>query len=122
MIYMARILISESHADVRMLLARMVTHLGHEALVLDAPTPERFMHADVFLVEPADPIGAVLAKAAQIIRPALPIVFVSVEPPPNLDIEPAAHVMKPFTIVQLRDSIDRALVVARNGFARRIGG
>ena len=116
---MARILISEPHEDVRNLLCRMVTDLGHEALVMDVPTPERFLQADLFLVEPAAPIGAVLAKAAHLIRPGLPIVFVSVEPPPELDLEPAGHVMKPFTASQLGDVIDRALRVGWNGHARR---
>jgi hypothetical protein len=116
---MARILISEPHEDVRNLLCRMVTDLGHEALVMDVPTPERFLQADLFLVEPAAPIGAVLAKAAHLIRPGLPIVFVSVEPPPELDIEPAGHVMKPFTATQLSDAIDRALRVSWNGHTRR---
>jgi hypothetical protein len=97
----------------------MVTDLGHEALVMDMPTPERFLTADMFLVEPAAPIGAVLAKAAHLIRPGLPIVFVSVEPPPELDIEPAGHVMKPFTSTQLSDAIDRALRASRNGHTRR---
>ncbi|HEY8304737.1 MAG TPA: hypothetical protein VIG42_09145 [Solirubrobacteraceae bacterium] len=106
---MARILISEPHEDVRRLLARMVIDLGHEALVLEVPAPEWFLSADVFLVEPAAPVGAVLAKAAQLIRPDLPIVFVSVEPPPQLDVESAAYVMKPFTAIQLGDAINRAL-------------
>ena len=108
---MARILISEPHADVRMLLARMVFHLGHEALILDVPTPERFMHSEVFLVETADPIGAVLAKAANIIRPELPIVFLSAESPPDLDLEPVAYLMKPFTVSQLGGAVERALAV-----------
>jgi two-component SAPR family response regulator len=117
---MARILISEPHEDVRKLLVRMVTDLGHEPLVMDVPTPERFLRADLFLVEPAAPVGAVLAKAAHLIRPEMPIVFVSVEPPPELDVEPVGHVMKPFTSVQLRDAIDRALGRGWSGHARRI--
>lgn len=112
---MARILISEPHEDVRKLLARMVAGLGHEVLVMDVPMRDRFMYGDLLMVEPVDAIGAVLAKAAHIIRPGLPIVFVSVESPPDLDIEPAGYVMKPFTVVQLRDAIDRALGVAWNG-------
>lgn len=87
----------------------MVLQLGHEPIVLNTPMPEQFIGADLFLVEPSDPIGAVLVKAADLIRPDMPIVFVSVEPPPELDVEPAAHVMKPFTSEQLREAIDRAL-------------
>jgi len=118
---MARILISEPHEDVRKLLLRMVAELGHEGLVMDVPTPERFLRSDLFLVEPAAPIGAVLAKAAHLIRPDLPIVFVSVEPTPELDVEPSAHVMKPFTLTQLGDAIDRALRAGWNGHSRRLG-
>jgi hypothetical protein len=106
---MARILINETHPDVRDLLVRMVLQLGHEPLVLDIPTPERFLDAEVFLVEPAAPIGAVLAKAAELIAPSLPIVFVTVGAPAELDIDPAAQVIKPFTATQLGDAIDRAL-------------
>ncbi len=110
---MARIIISEPHADVRALVARMVLQLGHEPIVLRTPMPEQFLGADLFLVEPADPIGAVLVKAASLIAPEMPIVFVSVEAPPELDVEPAAHVMKPFTGEQLRGAIDRALALGR---------
>jgi len=110
---MARIVISEPHTDVRTLIARMVLQLGHEPILLDAPTPEQFLGADLFLVEPAAPIGAILAKAAKLIRPEMPIVFVSVEPPPELDVEPVAHIMKPFTTAQLREAIDCALTPRR---------
>ncbi|MGH2880286.1 MAG: hypothetical protein ACRDK4_11860 [Solirubrobacteraceae bacterium] len=112
---MAKILISEPHPDVRRLLARMVLQLGHEPFLLDAPTPEAFLGADVFLVEPAAPIGAVLAKAAELIAPALPIVFVTVGAPSELDIDPVCQVVKPFRATQLGDAIDRALNRRRRG-------
>jgi DNA-binding NtrC family response regulator len=116
---MARILISEPHEQVRLLLARVVTRLGHEPAIAMAPTPHCFESVDVFMVEPAAPIGAVLAKAARLIDPALPIVCVSVAAPPEIDVEFAACVVKPFTPEQLRDAIERALAKRANAKGAR---
>jgi len=110
---MARILISEPHADVRRLLVRIVARLGHEPLAPLAPSPEQLRGADLFLIEPSAPIGAVLAQAAHLIDPAMPLVCVSVEPPPqdllDLGIEFAASLLKPFTLEELHDTIELAL-------------
>jgi DNA-binding NtrC family response regulator len=110
---MARILISESHEDVRRMLERMVTRLGHEPIVTNVPTPESLQSADVLVVEPAAPIGVVLAQAACIVNPALPIVCASVAAPPpelaELGVEFAAALVKPFTAEQLDAAIARAL-------------
>jgi hypothetical protein len=106
---MARILISEPHEQVRLLLARMVTRLGHEPVIAIAPSPECFQHVELFIVEPAAPIGAVLAKAARLIDPTLPIVCASVAGPPEIDVKFAAALVKPFTLEQLGDAIGPAL-------------
>lgn len=110
---MARILISEPHEDVRRLLQRMVLRLGHEPIATVAPAPEQLRGADLFLIEPAAPIGAVLAQAAHLIDPAMPLICVSVEPPPpellDLGIAFDTVLFKPFTLEQLRTAIERAL-------------
>jgi hypothetical protein len=106
---MARILISEPHRDVRQSLVRMVGYLGYEPLVMEVPSEARLPYVDLLLVEPADPIGAVFAKAARLIRPEMPIVFLSVEPPPELDIVPVTYLKKPFSVGQLSDTIESAL-------------
>jgi CheY-like chemotaxis protein len=110
---MARILISESHEDVRRLLVRMLTRLGHEPLAVTMPAPEQLFDADVLIIEPAAPIGAVLAQAARLVNPSLPLICASVEAPPaelaELGIVFAASLVKPFTAQQLDAAIQRSL-------------
>lgn len=110
---MAQILIYEPRADARRRLEWMVLHLGHEPVATNAPTPEQLTSADVFLVEPAAPIGAVLAQAAHLIDSTLPIVSVSdAAPPPDLErlgVEFAAALVQPFTLEQLAATLEPAL-------------
>jgi CheY-like chemotaxis protein len=114
---MARILISEPHDDVRRLLERMVARLGHEPIVVRVPAPQHLTSADVLLVEPASPVGAVLAQAASIANPSLPLVCASVAAAPpelaELGVAFAACLVKPFTLRQLGAAIDRALLAGR---------
>jgi CheY-like chemotaxis protein len=112
---MARILISESHEDVRRLLVRMLTRLGHEPVVVTMPAPEQLLGADVLMVEPAAPIGAVLAQAARLVNPSLPLICASVAAPPaelaELGVVFAAVLVKPFTSAQMDAAIRRSLRV-----------
>ncbi len=124
---MARILISEPHDDVRRLLERMVTRLGHEPVAARAPTPQQLTSADAFVLEPAAPIGAVLAQAAHLIDPSLPLICASITAPPSelaeLGISFTATLVKPFTSEQLGAAIERALRARRvyRGDRRREG-
>jgi hypothetical protein len=112
---MARILISESHEDVRRLLARMLTRLGHEPILVTVPAPEQLLSADVLVVEPAAPVGVVLAQAAQLVNPSLPLICASVAGPPaelaELGVVFAASLVKPFTAEQLGAAINQCLPV-----------
>jgi DNA-binding NtrC family response regulator len=114
---MARILISEPHDDMRRLLERMVTHLGHEPIAVRVPAPQHLTSADVLVIEPAAPISAVLAQAIHIISPSLPLICVSVTVPPpelaELGVTFIASLVKPFTIEQLGAAIDEALLTYR---------
>jgi DNA-binding NtrC family response regulator len=114
---MARILISEPHDDVRRLLERMTTRLGHEPIAVRAPTPQQLTSADVFILEPAAPICAVLAQAAHLIDPTLPLICASVIAPPpelaELGISFTATLVKPFTLEQFAAALDRALRTRR---------
>lgn len=114
---MARILISESHGDVRRLLERMVTRLGHEPTAVIMPTPEQLTSADVLVVEPADPVGAVLAQAARLANPSLPLICASVAAAApelaELGVEFAATLVKPFTAEELRSALDQVLLARR---------
>jgi CheY-like chemotaxis protein len=109
---MARILISESHEDVRRLLERMVTRLGHEPVLVRAPTPAQLRSADLLLVEPAAPAGAALTRAAHAANPTLPLICASVTAPPpelaELGVVFAAALVKPFTLGQLAGAIEQA--------------
>jgi DNA-binding NtrC family response regulator len=110
---MARILICESHDAVRQLLERMVARLGHEPIAVRVPGPEELASADVFVLEPAAPIGATMAQAASVIDPSLPLICASVVEPPTdlamLGVVFAASLVKPFTLEQLSAAIERAL-------------
>ena len=110
---MAQILISEPHDEVRRMLERMVTRLGHEPILAGFPAPNQLQRADLLMVEAAAPSSAVLAQAARIVNPRLPLVCASVAaPPPELEelgIVFAATLVKPFTAEQLGAAIDQAL-------------
>jgi hypothetical protein len=118
---MARILISESHDEVRRLLERMVTRLGHEPIVVKVTVPQQLTCADVLVVEPATPVGAVHAQAMCMVNPSLPIICASITAPPpelaELGVVFAASLVKPFTLEQLGTAIEEALLAssARRG-------
>jgi CheY-like chemotaxis protein len=120
---MAQVLISESHPDVRRMLERMVARLGHEPVLVVVPAPAQLQSADVLVVEPATATGAVLAQAACIVNPRLPIVCASVAGPPRelqeLGVPFAAALVKPFTAAQLGVAIDEALRASRAPAPRR---
>jgi hypothetical protein len=94
------------------MLVRMLTRLGHEPIVVTVPAPEQLLSADVLLVEPASPVGIVLAQAAGLVKPSLPLICASVAAPPaelaELGVVFAASLAKPFTAEQLGAAIGRA--------------
>ena len=71
------------------------------------------MSADVVIVEPVESIGALLAQAASIARPSLPLICVSVSTPATeleeLGVIFSACLIKPFTAEQLQEAINHAL-------------
>jgi CheY-like chemotaxis protein len=110
---MPRVLISESHEDVRRLLVRMLTRLGHEPVVVRIAEPEQLLGADVLIVEPATPLSTVLAQAACLVDPSLPLICASVSDPPaelaKLGVVFTAALVKPFTTEQLDAAIGQCL-------------
>ena len=110
---MARILISEPHEDVRRLLVRMVERLGHEPLAPRVAAPCDLRSTDLFVLEPAAPLGAALAQAAHLLAPSLPLICASVQAPPPALLESGivfeACLVKPFTLDQLASAIEQAL-------------
>jgi len=107
---MARILISEPHPDVCRLFERMVQRLGHEPVVVVTVTEDEVARADALLVETAAPSSAELAMHAARLRPGFPIVAASISPYATLTVRPAAHLVKPFSLDELRAALDAVLV------------
>lgn len=105
------------------MLERMLTRLGHEPLAATMPTPQQLMSADALVVEPSAPVGAVLALAARVANPSLPLICVSVAAvDPELEqlgVSFAASLLKPFTARQLGCAIDVELGERRR---RPLGG
>jgi len=94
----------------------MVTRLGHEPIVVRVPVPQQLRCADVLVVEPAAPVGAVLAQAMCMVNPSLPIICASITGPPpelaELGVVFAASLVKPFTLEQLGTAIEEALLAS----------
>ncbi len=76
--------------------------------------PQQLTYADVLVVEPATPVGAVHAQAMCIVNPSLPIICASITAPPpeltELGVVFAASLVKPFTLEQLGAAIEEALL------------
>jgi hypothetical protein len=91
----------------------MVIRLGHEPILVRVPAPQQLQSADVLVVEPAVPTGAVLAQAACIVNPSLPLICASITAPPpelaELGVVFTAALVKPFTAEQFGVAIERAL-------------
>jgi DNA-binding response OmpR family regulator len=117
---MARIFILEPEPELRELLARVVRRLGHEPVTLGERTAGEIAAGDVLILEPGD--GPSYEAAADVHRrlPAVPIVCVSVlsEVPGNAEeLDPVAHVMKPFRLADLERALRKALERERRGQA-----
>ena len=105
---MARILIAEPYPEVRELLSLIAKRLGHTPVVRRG---EALPDVDLMVAEPAAPGSLELAHALRAAQPGLPIVVVSFlpQPPTWTALEPAAYVLKPFTVVQLEAAVEGAL-------------
>jgi hypothetical protein len=89
----------------------VVERHGHEAVL----EPNGLRDLAAVVLEPADVTSVEIAQAARALDATLPIVCASIEPPSggSRKLEPAAHIVKPFTLAEL----DRALsaVLSANG-------
>ncbi|HEX9378485.1 MAG TPA: hypothetical protein VF872_02735 [Gaiellaceae bacterium] len=106
---MARILISEPHPDLRVLIEAVVRRTGNE------PVGQGELTSDdapaVMILEPASADG--LAAAARLRRrlEGLPIICASIFPPSDESrgLHPVAHLIKPFRLRELEAAIVSAL-------------
>jgi DNA-binding response OmpR family regulator len=105
----ARILISEPHPDLRVLLEAVVRRAGHEPVGQGELVGEDAPAA--MILEPASAEG--LAAAARLRQrfEDLPIICASIYPPSNESrvLNPVAHLMKPFRLRELEAAIVSAL-------------
>jgi DNA-binding response OmpR family regulator len=104
----ARILIVEPYPEVRELLALIVERMGHAPVVASTHAAGS---VDLLLVEPATRGALEIAQELRAESPTLPIVVVSFLPQPATwsGLEPAAYVLKPFTVAQLAAAVASAL-------------
>ncbi len=109
---MALIAIREPQDDVRLLIEHVLGRLGH--VTPGAGSEDR---ADLLIVEPASPLELAEARRLREARPDLPIVCVSIAPPSPeaLALEPAAYLVKPFTIAELRSTVEGVLNLELRG-------
>jgi len=104
---MGRVLISEPDPEVRDLLSRVVTRLGHEA-VFDGEAPETL---DVIVLEPIDSAGLDRVRLIRKRCPEVRIVCASIEQPTEASsgLQPVAHLLKPFSLAELEGTLEQAL-------------
>jgi DNA-binding response OmpR family regulator len=112
----ARILICEPHVEVRALLAHVVKRLGHDVSI-PADGPELSFDTDaidVLVIEPADPRALATAQILRLKREDVPIVCASIHPPSShtRQLDPAAYVVKPFSLGELEEALETALARA----------
>jgi CheY-like chemotaxis protein len=107
---MARILISEPHPDLRVLIEAVVRRtgnepVGHGELTYDDDAPA------VMILEPASADGLAAAAGLRRRLEDLPIICTSITPPSDetRSLGPVAHLIKPFRLGDLEAAIVSAL-------------
>ena len=106
---MARILISEPHPDLRVLIEAVVRRTGNEPVgqgeLTNDDTPA------VMILEPASADGLAAATRLRSRLEGLPIICTSIEPPSRATkaLEPVAYLVKPFRLGDLEAAIASAL-------------
>jgi DNA-binding response OmpR family regulator len=106
---MARILISEPHPDLRTLLEAIVRRAGHEPVGHGELTIDEA--PGLMILEPASADGLAAAVRLRSRLEDLPIICTSILPPsPETQaLGPAAHLLKPFRLLELEAAITAAL-------------
>jgi len=106
---MARILISEPHPDVRVLLEAVVRRAGHEPVGHGELTVDEA--PELMILEPASADGLAAAAGLRRRLEDLPIICTSIEPPnaATRELEPVVHLIKPFRLGELEAAIAAAL-------------
>ena len=106
---MARILISEPHPDLRVLMEAVVRRSGNEPVgpgeLTDSDAPQ------VMILEPACTDGLAAAARLRGRLEDIPIICTSIYPPSEESsaLHPVAHLIKPFRLHELEAAIASAL-------------
>ena len=118
---MARILICEPHDDIGALLELVVRRLGHEPATYEEVGGAADLSAfDAAVIEPGEERGLRLARALRSTN--VPVLFTSIYPADRdvLALEPAAYLVKPFTLYALERALVTALASAQQPVAAAI--
>jgi len=109
---MARILIIEPHADLLTLLDLVIRRLGHEPVVRRSGAGGDPAELDAGVIEVGD--GSGLLAARRLRELGRPVVLMGVVPADDevRAINPAAYLVKPFTLNRLERALSAALPVA----------
>ncbi|MCW2955020.1 MAG: response regulator receiver protein [Conexibacter sp.] len=111
---MSRVLIAEPSADIRALLEHVVARAGHYPIRYQRSRHGRLPDVDVLLLEPALVGGIELASRVRTEQPHVAIVICSIfsPGPQTQELDPVAHVLKPFPRETLEDALRLAIATA----------
>jgi CheY-like chemotaxis protein len=108
---MALVAIAEPHDEIRELVARVVSALGHECVDArdDASSGER--RADVLVFEPSHDEAFQLALRLRREQPGMPLIMISVFAPTKETraLNPVAFLSKPFSLMDVENAIGLAV-------------
>ena len=100
-------LICEPHPEVRELLKRIVTRLGHEPVLDDAALGD----VEAIVVEPAHTPSVERAQAFRAVAGDVPVICASIDFPNGgtKRLQPVAHLVKPFALPDIEAALTQAL-------------
>ena len=106
---MARILISEPHPDLRVLIEAVVRRTGNEPVGQGELTSDDA--PELMILEPASAEGLAMATRLRRRLLDLPIICTSIGPPSAATetLRPAAYLVKPFRLAELENALRSAL-------------
>jgi hypothetical protein len=101
------VLICEPHPEVRELLTRIVSRMGHEPVLDDAA----LCGVDAIVLEPAHTPSVERAQAFRAASDGAPLICASIDLPNSgtRRLEPVAHLVKPFGLPEIQAALTLAL-------------
>jgi hypothetical protein len=101
------VLICEPHPEVRELLTRIVSRMGHEPVLDDADV----CGVEAILLEPAHAPSVERAQAFRAASDRAPLICASIDLPNGATrrLEPVAYLVKPFGLPEIQAALTQAL-------------